>query len=138
MRVPLHLFLLMMCFLLCSSAFSQKLTGTVTNAGKPLQGGSVRALPSGAGTATDSIGNYSLILKAGTYKITYSDIGFESKTITVELAEGENKILNVDLVLSLSSLNEVVVTGNRGGGRTKIESPVPVDVINVNTMNTST
>ncbi|MDB4904351.1 MAG: iron complex outerrane recepter protein [Mucilaginibacter sp.] len=138
MRVLIHLFSLMMCFLLCSNAFSQKLTGTVTSAGKPLQGGSVRALPSGAGTATDSSGNYSLSLKPGTYKVTYSDIGFESKTITVELAEGENKVLNVDLTVSLSSLNEVVVTGNRGGGRTKIESPVPVDVININTMNTST
>ncbi len=124
--------------LFCTPLFAQKLTGTVTSAGKPLAGGSVQALPSGGGTSTDSVGNYSLVLKPGTYQVTFSDIGFEKKTVTVKLAAGEDKVLNVELASASESLKEVVVLGARGAGRSKIESAVPVDVISVNSVNQTT
>jgi iron complex outermembrane receptor protein len=127
-----------MSFLFCSSVFAQKITGTITSAGKPLEGASIRALPSGVGTSTDSFGNYTLNLNPGAYKITYSDIGYESKTISIQLAAGESQVLNVELPISLSALNEVVVVGSRGGGRSRLESAVPVDVINVNSINDNT
>ncbi len=132
MSIKLHSFLFGASFLFCLPLFAQKITGTVTSAGISVPGSSVIATPTGTGTSTDLNGKYSLALKPGTYQITFSAIGYEKKTESVQLAAGETKVLNMDLPTSSSSLKEVVVLGGRGAGRTKIESPVPVDVINVN------
>jgi iron complex outermembrane receptor protein len=138
MKLNLHLSILFALILISPHLFAQKITGMVTSAGKPLQGSSVHATPSGAGTATDSLGNYSLVLPAGTYQVTFSAIGYQDKTLSVQLAAGESKALNIELLVSSQSLNEVVVTGNRGGGRSKVESPVPVDVISANQTSATT
>jgi iron complex outermembrane receptor protein len=98
-------------------------------------GGSVRATPSNAGSATDAAGHYSLTLKPGTYQVIFSAIGYDSKTITVQLAAGESKVIDVDLPVLNQALGEVVVLGNRGGGRSRLESAVPVDVVSVNSIN---
>ncbi|SDP04820.1 iron complex outermembrane recepter protein [Mucilaginibacter sp. OK268] len=138
MNVRLHLFLLALFILFCSPLFAQNLTGTVTSAGKPIQGSSVSASPSGTGASTDIDGNYRLTLKPGIYKISFSAIGFEKKTLSIQLNAGESKVLNAELTPSAEALKEVVVVGSRGAGRTKIESPVPVDVINVNQVGQTT
>ena len=131
----LRFFLIGAILLSYSPLMAQKLTGTVTSAGKPLSAASVRAVPSNVGSSTDSLGRYSLTLKAGTYKVFFSEIGYESKTLTVVLADGESKKLDVDLATASSALNEVVVVGTRGsGGRSRMQSPVPVDVISVNSV----
>lgn len=131
MNVNLRLPLLCGLFLLCSPLFAQKIAGTVTASGGPIPGATVYASPAGGGTATNIDGHYALSLKAGTYQVAFSTIGYEKKIVNVVIAAGETKVLNIDLVPSSASLNEVVVIGSRGGGRTKIESPVPVDVVNV-------
>jgi iron complex outermembrane recepter protein len=138
MNSKLHLFLLGAFVLLCSPLLAQKLTGTVTSAGKPIEGSTVQATPFGAGTTSDADGKYSLALKPGNYQVTFSAVGFEKKTLSVQLAAGEDKVLNMELTISSESLKEVVVTGNRGAGRSRIESAVPVDVINVNNINQTT
>ena len=135
-----HLRFLIFGAIIASAApgFAQTISGTVTDAGKPLPGASVRATPSNTGGSTDSLGHYSLALKAGTYKIVFSEIGYESKTVSITLGAGESQKLDVALAVSSSSLNEVVVVGSRGGGRSRLLSPVPVDVINVNSVNDNT
>ena len=138
MNVKLPLLLLGAFILFLTPVFAQKITGTVQSAGKPVQGSTVQALPYGNSTTTDGEGKYSLALKAGTYNVVVSAIGFEKKTINVQLADGESKVLDFDLVISSESLREVIVVGSRGAGRTKIESPVPVDVINVNSVDATT
>src|SRR5580692_9542883 len=100
MILHLRLFLLGAFILFCSPLFAQKLTGTVTSAGAPLQGCSVRALPANIGSSTDSAGHYSLALKPGVYQVTFSAIGLEKKTLTVQFVEGESKVLNVELAIS--------------------------------------
>lgn len=132
MSIKLHYFLFGAFFLFSSPLFAQKITGIVTSAGVSVPGSSVIAAPIGTGTSTDVNGKYSLVLKPGTYQITFSAIGYEKKTQSIQLAAGQTKVLNMDLPTSSSSLKEVVVLGGRGAGRTKIESPVPVDVINAN------
>lgn len=127
MKLKLHFFLLSALFLFSSSLYAQKLTGKVTSSGEPVIGSSVMA--AGKGTSTDINGNYSLILPPGNYSVTFTAIGYQKKTLNVQLAQGESKVLNVELPASAESLREVVVLGGRGVGRTKIESPVPVDVI---------
>ncbi len=138
MNLRIHLFLFGAFLLFCSPILAQKLTGTVTSEGKPVPGTSVYAAPTGVGSSTDMDGKYSLVLKPGTYQVSFSALGLEKKTITVQIANGETKVLNVDLATSTASLGEVVVTGSRGGGRTKIESPVPVDVIRLNQISETT
>jgi iron complex outermembrane receptor protein len=138
MNLRIHLFLFGAFLLFCSPILAQKLTGTVTSEGKPVPGTSVYAAPVGVGSSTDMDGKYSLVLKPGTYQVSFSALGLEKKTITVQIADGETKVLNVDLATSTAALSEVVVTGSRGGGRTKIESPVPVDVIRLNQISETT
>jgi len=138
MNIKVRLLLIGTFVLLCSSVFAQKLTGTITSAGSTVIGATVLVEPTAAGTSTDVNGKYSLTLKPGTYKVTYSALGLEKKVISVTLADGETKVLDVDLVVSSASLNEVVVVGSRGGGRSKLESAVPVDVININNVNDNT
>ena len=138
MKKRLHIYLFLGFILLSGNIFAQKLSGTVTNGGKPVPGASIYAAPSGAGASTDLDGNYSLVLKAGTYQVTFSAIGFDKKTLSVVVADGENKVLNVELANSSESLLEVIVVGSRGGGRTKLESAVPVDVLRVNQLSDNT
>jgi len=133
------LFLLFGTILLCcSTLFAQELKGTVTSSGQPVEGSTVLASPTSAGTATNAVGKYSLPLPVGSYKITFSAVGYDKKTVTVQITANGSNVLNVELASSSKSLNEVVVLGNRGGGRTKIESPVPVDVVNINQTNQTT
>jgi len=138
MNVRLRLFFLGAALLFSSALFAQKLSGTVTSAGSAVVGGSVLAMPTGAGTATNLDGKYTLVLQPGTYSVTFSAIGMVKKTVTVTVGPGDGNILNIDLAPASEALNEVVVVGSRGGGRTQIESPVPVDVINVNNINANT
>lgn len=138
MYQKLRSFFTLVLVLFAFTAFSQTISGTITNAGVGVSGATVIAKPSGAGTSADSFGRYSLTLKAGTYDITFSSFGLEKKTLTVQLAEGESKTLNVELAVSSESLKEVVVVGNRGGGRTRFNSPVPVDVVRTNQIDGTT
>ena len=133
----LNLFTLMF-FLLTTSVFGQKITGVIKSAGSTLPGCSVLAKPSESGTISDADGKYSLPLQAGSYQITFSAIGFVKKTITVTLAAGQTKVLNIEMAPSSESLKEVVVVGSRGAPRTKLESPVPVDVISLNQVTNTT
>ncbi|MCR8560533.1 TonB-dependent receptor [Mucilaginibacter sp. BJC16-A38] len=138
MNLKLPLLLFGALFMFCSPIFAQKITGTVTAAGKPLQESTVRVFPSGIGTTTDIDGKYSLDLKAGTYKVSFTAIGYEMKTVSIQLAVGENKVVDITMAVSSESLKEVIVVGSRGGGRTKMDSPVPVDVISVNSVSSTT
>jgi iron complex outermembrane receptor protein len=138
MNLKLLFLLFVAMFLFCSPLWAQKITGSLTSAGKPVQSGSIVASPSGVGASTDANGKYSLVLKPGAYQLTFTAIGFEKKTISVQLAADENKVLDMELAPSQESLKEVVILGGRGAGRTKIESPVPVDVININSMTANT
>ncbi|WDF81027.1 TonB-dependent receptor [Mucilaginibacter sp. KACC 22773] len=138
MNLKLHFFLFGAFLLACLPVFAQKLTGTVTSGGQPVMAGTVKVVPTGTGTITDADGKYSLTLKAGSYQVSFSAIGLEKKTVSVQLAAGEAKILNMDLAASAEGLKEVVVVGSRGGGRTKLDSPVPVDVLRMNQIGETT
>jgi len=138
MDLRVRLFLSGVMLLFSSALFAQKLTGTLTSAGKPVEGATILAMPSAAGTETDLYGNYSLNLPAGTYKVTFSAIGLEKKIISVTVVASGSNVLNVELAESAQALSEVVVVGSRGAGRTKLESPVPVDVIGTNQLSQTT
>lgn len=114
-------------------SYAQTLKGKVTGqTGQPLASANVAT--GNKGVTTDEQGNYDLTLPAGKHKIIFSSVGFESKTAEVTLQDGETKTLDITLAAGASQLSEVVVTGTRSIGRTKLETPSPVDVIDIRTL----
>jgi iron complex outermembrane receptor protein len=110
-----------------------KVSGRITDAisGEPIPGVSVSVAETQQGTITDAQGAYNLQINAGTYKLRFSFIGYETKIQEVTVG---NDAMTVDVTLeeSVTSLADVVVIGSRSTAvRTNIDTPVPVDVISV-------
>lgn len=63
---------------------------------------------SSQGSVTNLYGFYSLTLPQGTYQINYSYLGYETKTVKINLTEDTNK--DVELSPSSNQLEEIVVT----------------------------
>ncbi len=110
-----------------SLTFSQStVTGTVTDSNKEaLPGANILEKGTQNGTATDFNGKFSLTVKDGAILVV-SFTGYESKEVSV------NGKTNLNIVLTEGlQLDEVVVTGNRIKPRTILDSPVPIDNIDV-------
>ena len=121
-------------FLLCSffsyAQNSGTLKGTIKDAaGQPLNGASVSLLGQKGGTLTDANGAYSLQAAAGTYTLVVSYVGQEPLRVPVRITMGE--VTTQDVALKeLADLSAVVIVGSRSRQpRSKLATPVPVDVI---------
>ncbi|MEL4308744.1 SusC/RagA family TonB-linked outer membrane protein [Joostella sp. CR20] len=96
----------MSLLLCCSLAFSQTITGTVTDEqGTPLPGVSVVVSQSSNGTSTDFDGKYQINANSGDV-IVFTYVGMK----TVKKTVGTNQTINVTLLEDAQSLDEVVVT----------------------------
>ncbi len=127
---------ILLSLLLSSAAYTQGIKGKVTDAKTSLGLPGVSILLQGTnnGTVTDADGNYSVAIATGSYQMVVSFIGYTSQTIKVNV-DGQKEV-NVVLAEGASVLDEIVVTGSRSGGRVNTESPVPVDVINIQQLTT--
>ncbi len=105
--------------LLATGALAQvRITGTVSNAqGQGLPGITVAVASTGAGTATDPNGNYTLTadLKAGNYTIQFSGIGFRKNESALRITGQQSYVVNSRLTDDALGLDEVVVTGTSQG-----------------------
>ncbi|MDZ7695266.1 MAG: TonB-dependent receptor [Balneolaceae bacterium] len=120
--------------LLSQAQQTATVSGTVVeeNTGDELPGVNIRLVGSQRGTVTDRDGTYSLTVPTGDVEIQFSYVGFETRTKTLSgLSSGETRTLNIQLVSSSVTGSEIVVTGTRSGGRSRVESAVPVDVISM-------
>lgn len=113
------------------------LTGTVKGKSTSLAGASITARPSGKGTTSDEDGKYTLKLAPGSYSITFSYAGFASQIISVQLAEGEQKTLDVDLTEDSKGLEDLIIVGSRSLSRTSVGTPLPVDVLSAADLRTT-
>lgn len=106
--------LLIFLFSLFSSCLQAAgIKGRVVSGNKEVLPGVTVATATGIGTATNEKGEYVLELPSGSHSITFSLIGFEKKTITVEVS-GENfSEYNITLSEIAQSLNVVVVSAGR-------------------------
>ena len=119
--------LLLLCSLsLCLTA-QRTVTGTVSEEdGTPLPGAYVTVKGSTLGTTTDEEGSYELAVPEAATTLVFSFLGFG----TVEMPIGQSD--RIDAILSAGAvLDEVVLIGSRSAGRTKLTTPVPVDVVDV-------
>lgn len=118
-------------------ALAQKITvtGTIANTSgtETLVGVSVVIKGTNIGTTSDANGSFSISAKPSDL-LVISYTGY--KTQTVEIAGRKN--LSVKLESNIKELGEVVTVGTRSAGRVKLETPVPVDVVNVAKATSST
>ena len=78
------------------------------------------------GTVTNSFGKYNISVPVGLLKLTFSYIGYKSKTIELDISQ--NKFINVSLHENSSELNLLVVSASKF--KQKIEEvTVSMDVI---------
>ena len=103
------------------------ITGTVTGEGEgPLIGATIQAKGATGGTVTDFDGKFSLDVPDEVNTLVVSFVGFT----TVEVNIDGQSVINVELPTG-EILDEVVIVGSRSAGRTKLESAVPVDVLDI-------
>ncbi|HCO82939.1 MAG TPA: hypothetical protein DIT95_05340, partial [Arenibacter sp.] len=67
------------------------------------------------GTTTNFDGEYSLAVNAGNLEIEVSYIGEKTKTINVEINAGETKVVNFELEMEATQLNEIILAGSLDG-----------------------
>src|SRR5436190_21031180 len=97
-KVKLAPVVLSVLFFMPFFAFSQgTLTGTVTGNGKPLENTSL-TVSKGGGVTTDKDGKYTIKLAAGSYSITFSNVGYTDQTISEVIVDGQQKVLDVVLL----------------------------------------
>ncbi|RYC67047.1 MULTISPECIES: TonB-dependent receptor [Spirosoma] len=102
----------------------------------PLPGVSIVLAKTTTGTTTDAQGAYSLKAGNGSYKVSYSFIGFTAITKDVTVSGGDVEV-DVQLQPSTASLSEVIVVGSRASQRTVTDSPVPIDVLSASELRTT-
>ena len=126
--------LLVFLFFLSLISFAQAQKGTVKGTVKdnngPLVNASVTIQGKGTGTTTNSNGEYDLQIEPGNYTLVFSYVGSQQYTTRVNVKANETSIANAVLNNTRTD-EEIVVVGSRSLGRSKLVSPVPVDVIPV-------
>jgi len=126
------LFLLCVVFSISTALAQNSISGTVTDSdNQPLPGASVIEKGTTNGTTTDFSGNYTLSV-GDDATLIISFVGYKTK----EVAVNGQSVVNVQLA-SDQELDEVVITGNRAKPRTILDSPVPIDNIDVKELENS-
>ncbi|GAB3250111.1 TonB-dependent receptor [Larkinella harenae] len=127
-------YLTSLLLLLTLAALGQRATieGTVRDNQATLPGASVYLQGNRQGTITDANGRYQLQLEDGTYTIIASFTGYSPQSRQVTVSNGQAQ--TVDFTLQGATLNEVVVLGSRGEPRSQLDTPVPVDVIDIRSL----
>ena len=94
-----------------------------------LPGISIQLTPGGKSGISDSLGNFNITgVAPGTYAISFSAVGFQSKVISNLVVTSGNVVsLQVELEPSVSQLNTIVVSGRKNSARVAtIESPLSI------------
>ncbi|WP_079690449.1 TonB-dependent receptor [Ohtaekwangia koreensis] len=124
-----------MFFLLMLVAYSltatgqatKTISGTVTdNEGTAIPGVTVSA-KGGAGVTTDAEGKFTLQIPEAVTYLTFSFVGYATQDVQVPASAN----ITVMLQESASQLDEIVIIGSHASGRTVLETPVPVDIIDL-------
>ena len=114
-------------FLLPLTMAAQTIKGKVTDAsGGTLPYMNVVQKGTTNGTVTDDNGEFTITVKSLPAKLVISSMGFMTKEITVTNTTYVTIVVSED-----NALEEVVVIGSRNPNRTAIDSPVPIDIVDI-------
>ena len=127
-------FLLSMLFIFSINLLlAQNVSGIVTdNSGAPLIGVNISEKGTSKGVVTDFDGKYSISV-TGDAILIFSYVGYNSQEVEVN----NQSIINITLEEGVS-LDEIVLVGSRSPRRTATDTAVPVDVLNVADIASST
>lgn len=121
--------LVFFCSTITASAQTTTVKGTIKDAnGQALQGASIQLQGSKTGTIADDSGNFSLNVSPGTYTLIVSFAGYITER--TEISVNTTGIADLNIMLKdAGDLSNITVVGSRNLSRTRVETPVPVDVI---------
>lgn len=122
-----YIFFTLVLLLVTMTAQAQRtVSGRVTTAtnNEPLSDANIQVKGTLVGTTTDADGRYSIYVPSGSNTLVFNFTGFVSQEIPI----GNKSVINVQLNEGVE-LENVMVIGSRNATRTKLETPVPVDVI---------
>jgi iron complex outermembrane receptor protein len=125
--------IILLLVLLGLSSQAQTLRGTVKDSTQTIIGATVSIAGLKQRAGTDTNGKFEIKLPAaGTYQVYISYIGYETLQESVTIASDETKDLEFILRSSgNNNLEGVVVLGSRSAPRSRLETPVPVDVVDI-------
>lgn len=104
--------------------------GTVQNDKKEkIKGAQINVEEIGMETSTDDHGRYEITLPNGKYKFIITTPNHDEISEIIPINNEKQKI--VDFTIKTFTIENVVVTGTRSKPRTLLESPTPVDIIDV-------
>lgn len=123
--------ILLVFFFSASIASAQTTTvkGIIKGAdGQVLPGASIQLQGSKTGTVADNNGNYSLAVPPGKHTLVVSFAGYTTERTEITVSETGIADLNI-MLKEAGDLSNITVVGSRNLSRTRVETPVPVDVI---------
>ncbi len=113
------LFLVLFLQLMTAMTWAQvRISGKVTGAdGNPVQGISVIVQNTSFGSATGLDGTYIIVaeIKAGSYTLEFSGVGFKTLTQLLQIGSANAYTADVQLAEDALNLDEVVITGTSAG-----------------------
>ncbi|HTF28857.1 MAG TPA: TonB-dependent receptor, partial [Flavitalea sp.] len=124
--------LFLFAFFTAANAQTGTVNGTVKGSdGLPLAGASVILKGMNTGTTTDINGIFSITAPAGRQTLLISFAGMATREINITVTENTSLEQNIQLDVA-PDLTMVTIIGSRNVSRTRVQTPVPVDVIPIN------
>lgn len=129
MRKKLKL-IITLAFVLSSSLFfaqNHEINGTITTeSGIPLEFATIIVKGSQINTTSDALGKFTIQSPTNSPTLIISLFGYQTKEIVAK-----DHFVDIQLVLESNNLDEIVVVGSRNPKKSKLETAVPVDVVNL-------
>ena len=136
MKKTLKLFIASLLIFSGNLLYSQShiFKGIVKNdKGEPVEFASIAIKGTNNGTISDTEGKFTLTTEMGSPILLISSVGYETKEVLAK-----SNYIEIQLSLLNTSLNEFIVVGTRNPKLSKLETPVPVDVVNLVKMRSMT
>ncbi|WP_303318747.1 TonB-dependent receptor [Flavivirga abyssicola] len=119
---------LTLLFFIPVMAFSQQVSGTVTDGetNLPLAGANIIIKGTSTGAISDFDGNFTLTVEGFPVTLVVSSVGYDTQEVNVSSSQKVTIALKEGV-----ALDEVLLIGSRNPSRTAVDTPVPVDVIDI-------
>lgn len=103
------------------------ISGILTNEkGNPLESATIIVKGTSNSTSSDAFGKFTITAPKNTAVLLVSLIGYNSKQVEVKGDHAE-----IQLTAQDNTLDEIVVVGSRNPNKSKLETAVPIDVVNL-------